>query len=184
MWEKGGETIPCEIIGYSSFAAQGPVIAELLRNEGIDATFSMPPDFGTRRATGDYTCATAGHGGSVGDDPFFTFRLYLSQFSEDGSGEVNVYRYANKDFDAVIEEMAGVPNTNQDELKRLTVKAMEIWLDELPDAQLHDFYQAPAINTCYWENWPSYANGRQGMSGTGHLTYNLALYELESTGGC
>jgi peptide/nickel transport system substrate-binding protein len=184
MWEKDGETIQCEIIGYSSFAAQGPVIAELLRNEGIDATFSMPPDFGTRRATGDYTCATAGHGGSVGDDPFFTFRLYLSQFSEDGSGEVNVYRYANKDFDAVIEEMAGVPNTDQDELKRLTVKAMEIWLDELPDAQLHDFYQAPAINTCYWENWPSYANGRQGMSGTGHLTYNLALYELEATGGC
>jgi len=184
MWEKDGETIKCEMIGYPSFAAQGPVIAELLRKEGIDATYSMPPDFGTRRATGDYTCATAGHGGSVGDDPFFTFRLYLSEHSNQGSGEVNVYRYANTDFDAIIEEMAEVPSTNQAELKRLTVKAMEIWLDELPDVQLHDFYQAPAMNTCYWENWPSYANGRQGMSGTGHLTYNLALYELEYTGGC
>ncbi len=184
MWEKDGELITCDIIGYASFAAQGPVIAELLRQEGIDASYSMPPDFGTRRATGDYSCATAGHGGSVGDDPYFTFRLYLSQHSTAGTGNVNVYRYSNPEFDAIIEEMAEVPNTDQEELKRLTVKAMEIWLDELPDVQLHDFYQAPAINTCYWENWPTYANGRQGMSGTGHLTYNLALYELEHTGGC
>ena len=88
------------------------------------------------------------------------------------------------EFDAIIEEMAEVPSTNQEELKRLTVKAMEIWLDELPDVQLHDFYQAPAMSTCYWENWPTYENGRQGMSGTGHLTYNLALYELKHTGGC
>ncbi len=185
FWEKDGQELNCDIISYSSYAAQGPVVAEQLRRHGIRSTFSMPPDFGTRFRGGDYTCGFYGHGGSVGPDPFFTFKLYLSKFSESGAGVDNIYRYNNPEFDAVVEKIAEVPITDQETLRELTYEAMEIWLDDLPDAQVHDFYQAPAINTCYWDNWPSYENGRQGMSGTGHLTFNIStLTLLEHTGGC
>jgi len=181
FWSKNGQRLSCKILSYSSFAAQGPVIAEQLRRAGVEADFSMPPDYASRRSAGEYECSLNGHGGSVGNDPYFTFRLYQCGSNVPGADQVNVYRFCNPEFDKIMDEMAVVPFSDQAKLKQLTIKAMQIWLEELPDAQVHDFYQAPAINTHYWTNWSTYQNGRVGLSASPHLTETLVLYELRAT---
>jgi len=48
-----------------------------LKRQGVDASFSLPPDFDDRFQKGQYTGALYGHGGSV-NDPYHTLRLYQS----------------------------------------------------------------------------------------------------------
>ena len=37
-------------------------------------------------------------------------------------------------------------------------QAMEIWLPELPDIQLTEFYHRIPMNTTYWTGWPTEDN--------------------------
>ena len=64
-------------------------------------------------------------------------------------------------------------------LTQLFRQAMEIWLPELPDIQLTEFYHRIPMNTTYWKNWPTaenpYINGAFW-----HLTYQLVLNNLEA----
>ena len=72
-------TLDLEITSFPVMADIGPVIAEQLRQQGVNASFGMPPDFFDRFPQGDYSGALFGHGGSVSADPYFTLRLYQSR---------------------------------------------------------------------------------------------------------
>ena len=56
--------------------------------------------------------------------------------------------------------------------------AIEIWLRELPEVPLIQYFHRIAYNTTYWTNWPTeenpYINGAQR-----HLTFPLLLWNLE-----
>jgi len=72
--------------------------------------------------------------------------------------------------------------TAMDDKPKLTPlfrQAMEIWLPDLPDIQLTEFYHRIPMNTTYWKNWPTaenpYINGAFW-----HLTYQLVLNNLEA----
>ena len=77
MYEKDGEMINCEIIGFSPWVDLGPLTAEQLRKQGINASYIQPPDASSRMAEGNFECLMFGHGGSV-RDPYFTMKLYQS----------------------------------------------------------------------------------------------------------
>ena len=53
-------------------------------------------------------------------------------------------------------------------------RAMEIWLPELPDIQIQEWYHRIPMNTTYWQGWPTrddaYVNGAFW-----HLTFQLIL---------
>src|SRR5262247_4104176 len=71
-----GKPFTLDIIGTGSTGpAIGPVLTEQLKRQGVDATFSLPPDFDIRFQKGQYVGALYGHGGSV-NDPYHTLRLY------------------------------------------------------------------------------------------------------------
>ena len=76
IWAKDGTTLDVDIISFAVMADIGPVIAEQLRQQGVNASFAMPPDAITRFQQGDYNASLFGHGGSVSADPYFTLRLY------------------------------------------------------------------------------------------------------------
>jgi peptide/nickel transport system substrate-binding protein len=180
MWADGqGKRITIDIIGFgASGAAMGPVLSEMLKRRGIEASFSMPPDFDERFQKGQFTGSIYGHGGSI-REPYDTMRLYQgASIAVPGAHLVNFARWKNAGYDKIVDEVYITDPNNvaklQDEFKR----AMEIWLPDLPDIQLvQNFHRIP-MNTTYWKNWPTadnaYVNGASW-----HLTYPIVMWSLE-----
>jgi peptide/nickel transport system substrate-binding protein len=93
---------------------------------------------------------------------------------------VNWYRWHNEQYDRIVDDMVMTSMEDTEKLKKLTHDAMEILLDELPDAQLVEWYHRIPMNTTYWTGWPTeddpYVNGAFW-----HLTFNLILNRLKPT---
>ena len=178
VWAKDGQTLNVPIGGFNIFADIGPVITEQLRRQGINAEYAMPPDFTTRFQEGDYEAGLFGHGGSVSGDPYFTLRLYQSvSEAVPGGHQVNFSKWNNPEYDAIVDEMATTPIDDQQALLDQFGRAMEIWLPELPDIQIQEWYHRIPMNQTYWQGWPTaedpYVNGAFW-----HLTFQLVLNRL------
>src|SRR2546426_674675 len=176
-----GNRLKLDIIGFGgSGPAIGPVLSELLKRQGVDASFSLPPDFDDRFQKGQYSGALYGHGGSV-NDPYHTLRLYQSvSVAVPGGHLVNFPRWKNEAYNKIVDDVFVTDMSNKARLTELFRKAMEIWIPELPDIPLvHNFHRIP-MNTTYWTNWPteqnSYVNGAFW-----HLTYAMILWNLQPT---
>jgi peptide/nickel transport system substrate-binding protein len=182
LWvDEQGSRLKLDIIGFgSSGPAIGPVLVELLKRQGVDASFSLPPDFDGRLQKGQFTGAIYGHGGSV-NDPYHTLRLYQSaSMAVPGGHLVNFSRWRNEAYDKIVDEVFVTDVTNTARLTELFRHAMAIWIPELPDIPLvHNFHRIP-MNTTYWTNWPTeehpYVNGAFW-----HLTYAVVLWHLQPT---
>jgi len=191
-WKKGsdgfyqdpaGKPFTLEIISFFDFPSVGPVLAELLVRQGMNATYGQPPDMFDRFFAGDYNAAIFGHGGSV-RDPFETLRLYQSSASPLLGGEaqhlVNLARWNNKEYDLIVDEVFRTAPSETDKMQELWLKAMAIWLPELPDVQLMQFYHRLPMNLTYWKGFPNkedpYVN-----AAFFHSTYALVLHRLEPT---
>ncbi len=81
--DENGNGVDLEIISFFDFTSVGPVIVEQLKQAGINATYSEPPDIFTRFSAGDYTGCLFGHGGSYSSDIYYSLRLYQSASTED-----------------------------------------------------------------------------------------------------
>jgi peptide/nickel transport system substrate-binding protein len=176
-----GDRLKLEIIGTGTVgSAVGPVISEQLRRQGVDTSFSLPPDFNDRFQKGQYTGALYGHGGSV-NDPYHTLRLYQSvSVAVPGAHLVNFTKWKNEAYDKIVDEVFVTDMKDTARLMDLFRKAMEIWIPELPDIPLTHFYHRIPMNTMYWKNWPTaenpYVNGAFW-----HLTYAMVLWNLQPT---
>jgi len=156
----------------------GPVVQELLKRQGIEATFATPPDALDRFSKGDYVGYLQGHGGSI-KDPYLTLRLYQSATTAvPGAHLVNFPKWTNKKYDDVVDQMAVIAPDDKQKMFQVFRQAMGIWLPELPDIQLTEFYHRIPMNTTYWKGWPTaennYVNGAFW-----HLTYGYILPKLE-----
>ncbi len=178
--DSEGRTLKCDIIGFGIFSDIGPVLAAQLDQMGLETSFATPPDAGDRQVTGDFTCAMRGHGGSV-RDPYFTMVLYQteSELTPGADHQANFYKWSNTRFDQLTDQVGQTGIKDGDKLETLWREAMEIWLKELPDVQLVEWYHRIPMNTTYWKGWPTaenaYTNGAFW-----HLTFQLILNELEA----
>lgn len=190
-WTKGGDGLyqdpdgnpfTLEIISFFDFPSVGPVLVELLRRQGINATYGQPPDMFDRFFSGDFNAAIFGHGGSV-RDPYATLRLYQSSASPLPGGQaqhlVNLARWNNKDYDLIADEMYRTAPSETAKMQELWLKAMEIWLPELPDIQLMQFYHRLPMNLTYWKNYPTEENPYVNPAFF-HSTFGLVLHNLEA----
>jgi peptide/nickel transport system substrate-binding protein len=156
-----------------------PVVAELLKRQGIDASFAIPTDFNDRFNKGEYEAAISGHGGSVSGDPYFTLRLYQSATTAvPGAHLVNFSRWKNEQYDKIVDQIATTSLNDKAKLIELFKQAMELWLPQLPDIPLTKFYHRIGMNQSYWKGWPTeenpYVNGASW-----HLTWNLITAKIE-----
>jgi peptide/nickel transport system substrate-binding protein len=157
IWAKDGKKLTMVITTFSVFADLVPFVTKQLQDVGIDASFQMPTTFYDDLASGKAEASIWGHGGSV-RDPFKTMELYHSKFYKPtGTATYPFYRWRNADYDAVVDEM-GVTPPDDPKTKELFLKGTEIWLKELPDPQLLQFYHRIPMNTTYWANWPTAEN--------------------------
>ena len=162
------------------FSDIAPLAAEQLRTAGFDATHVMPPDVWAAKDDGRARLHMWGHGGSIAD-PFYTLNMYhIDKVRPTGeSCGDNRPRWGNQAFSDIVDEMNGTPMEDPKILDQFRA-AIEIWLRELPEVPLIQYYHRIPYNTNYWTNWPTeenpYINGAQR-----HLTFPLLLWNLEPT---
>ena len=174
-----GKPLAVPMISAGSFgAALGPVISEMLRRRGVQASLALPPDFNNRFQTGDFVGSIYGHGGSI-REPYDTLRLYQGKsIAVPGAHLVNFSHWKNSEFDKIVDEVYVTDPQNVSRLKELFRAAMEIWLPDLPDIQLVQNHHRIPMNTTYWKNWPTaenhYINGASW-----HLTFPMVLWNLQ-----
>jgi peptide/nickel transport system substrate-binding protein len=181
FWVDGaGKPLVVDIIGFgASGPALGPVLVEMLKRNGVQASIAVPPDFDDRFQKGQFTGAIYGHGGSI-NEPYNTLKLYQSaSVAVPGGHQVNFARWKNAEYDKLVDEMFVVAPTDTKKLTELWVKAMDIWLPELPDVQLVQNIHRIPYSTQYWKNWPTaenpYVNGAHW-----HLTFPMVLWNLQA----
>lgn len=180
MWaDAQGKKLDLDIIGFGAGgSAMGPVLSEMLKRAGVNASMALPPDFDDRFQKGQYTGAIYGHGGSV-NEPYATMRLYQgSSVAVPGAHQANFARWKNAEYDKLVDKAFVTDPRDVDKLKAIFRNAMEIWLPDLPDIQLvQNFHRIP-MNTTYWTNWPTadnaYVNGASW-----HLTHAMVLWNLK-----
>ena len=175
--DANGQRIEVPINGWTVMADIGPVIAEQLKRAGFDAKFQMPVDAGEQFSQATYTAQLSGHGGSV-RDPYFTLRLFQSTtLAVPGAHQVNFTQWQNEEYDRIVDQVYQTPMEDIPTLIELFRQAMEIWLPELPNVQITEWYHRIPMNTTYWLNWPTrenpYVNGAFW-----HLTFPLILMKL------
>lgn len=180
MWMKDGKGINVPIESFQVMADIGPIIVEQLKDQGISADYSQPPDFFDRFGPGDWNASLFGHGGSVANDPFDTLALYQSKSEAvPGDHAVNFSRWHNEEYDKIVDEMAVTSPDDQEALMDQWLRAMAIWLPELPDIPIQEWYHRIPYNQTYWTNWPTkdnaYVNGAFW-----HLTFQLVLNNLKA----
>ena len=168
--DASGDRIKCDISSIPHFSDMGPVLVEMLKQHGIEASYAEPPDVGALLSSGDYSCGLFGHNGSMSGNIYRTLRLYTT--GDPG----NWFQYSNPDFDAIVEELA--VTADEAKVRELEAAAMDIWLNDLPDVNLVQFYNRTGNNGHYWTNWPStvtepYMNGIQMHTGFPYTTLQL-----------
>src|ERR1700738_280981 len=95
-----------------------------------------------------------------------------------GQAATQPYRWSNPDFDKLVDQM-GTVAPDDPKLAGLFHSAMEIWLKELPDIPLVQFYHRNPVNTTYWTNWPD-ATTPYINNANWHRTCELVLLGLKS----
>ena len=179
FWSDANGHLKLEVGGWAVFDDMGPVLAEMLKKGGIDATYVHPPDMIDRFQQGDYQGMLFGHGGSVNSDPYDTMRLYQSSsVAIPGGHAVNFSKWKNAEYDKIVDEMAVTAPSDQAKLLDQFKRAMAIWLPELPDIPIQQWYHRIPYNNNYWSGWPTkdnaYVNGAFW-----HLTFQLILNQLQ-----
>ncbi len=177
MWAKDGKKVDALIYGFPIFGDIGPVLAEQLRKGGFNADYTMPADSGTKMADGTAKILLYGHGGTI-IDPWTTMDMYTSKYYQpQGTPAAYYSRWKNPQYDDILNQMAAVPSDSPG-YTDLYLKAMAIWLDELPDAPIQQWLHRIPMNQTYWVNWPTkdnpYINGAFW-----HLTFPLMLRKLK-----
>jgi peptide/nickel transport system substrate-binding protein len=170
--DASGERIGCNLVSLPHFADMGPVVAELLRQHGIDSSYEQPTDAVDQLISGDYQCSFFGHGGSQSGDIYQTLLLYTTDHPS------NYANYANSEYDAVVAELAQAADLET--VRSLEQQAMEIWLQDMPDIPLLQFFNRVGRNTHYWTNYPTTENPyMNGISP--HTGFPYILLQLEAT---
>ncbi len=174
IWaDADGDTIKCYIASLPHFSDLGPILVEMLKQGGIDTTFSQPPDVGAILSSGDYTCGLFGHNGAMSGNIYRTLLLYTT--GDPG----NWFQYSNPEFDAIVEELA--VTADEAKVRELELAAMEIWLRDMPDVNLAQFYNRTGNNQTYWTNWPSTATD-PFMNGIHmHTGFPYTMMQLKAT---
>ncbi len=178
IWAKDGKNFTLVVETFNVFQDITPVLVEQLRRAGFESSFKMTADFFDRLPVGDVQAYTFGHGGGT-RDPYDTLKLYHSRFSApNGKRASQYYRWTNKDYDALVDEMGTLP-ADDPKFMDLFHKAMEIWIKELPDIGICNLIHRNPRNNKYWTNWPSKENPFINDANW-HRTFPLVLMNLKA----
>ena len=171
--DSAGERIKCNIVSFSLWTDLGPVLAETLKQHGIESSYSEPTDAYNQLSGGTYECGLFGHNGSQSGNLYRTLNLYTT-----GNPE-NLFQYSNPDFDAIVKELGDT--ADEAKVRELEQAAMDIWLQDMPDIQLVQFFNRTGNNQHYWTGWPSTATDPFMNGIHPHTGFAYTLLKLQPT---
>lgn len=160
LWTKDGKTISLVISCPGNlFQDIAPITSQQLRKGGFDASFKLiqGPEYSDNLTTGNIDAFMQGHGGSV-RDPYATLNLYHSRYSKPtGQRATYPYRWVNPDYDKLVDQM-GTLAPEDPKVLDLFHQAMQIWIKNLPDIGLVQWFHRIPTNTTYWKGFPDETN--------------------------
>lgn len=166
LWAKDGNTVNATIQTLGSIHTDiAPVLVEMLKTGGFDASFNAGSDAYANMAAGKPGLYMFGHGAST-IDPFAVLFLYDTKNSAPvgtTAGNNAFSRYSNPEYDKLIDEMAPL-SADDATFQADAAKAMGIyWRDTLDCPVIQWLHRIP-YNNNYWTNWPSASNVRDRKS--------------------
>src|SRR5262245_11826186 len=109
LWEKDGKTINATINGFEGIHGDiVPILVEMLRNGGFDASINFGTDAYQNMADGKEGLYMFGHGASL-LDPYAALELFHGRYSAaigTSAGNNRFSRYNNPEYDAILDEIA------------------------------------------------------------------------------
>jgi ABC-type transport system substrate-binding protein len=167
LWAKDGETINAVIHGFEGIHSDiVPVLVEMLRQTGFDASINFGTDAYDQMAQGAPGLYMFGHGASL-KDPYAAFELFHSRFSASigtTAGGNRFSRYSNPEYDAIVDQMAPLSGDDP-KFQALAAQALEIyWRDQIDVPVIQWLHRIP-YNQTYWTNWPTADNPAAGVNG-------------------
>ena len=167
LWEKDGKTVNATIQGFEGIHSDiVPVLVEMLRNGGFDASINFGTDAYQNMSDGVPGLYMFGHGASL-KDTYAAFELFHGRYSASigtSAGNNRFSRYKNPEYDAILDQMA--PLSSEDpKFQELAVKALEIYWKEQIDIPIIQWLHRIAYNQTYWTNWPTADNLAMGTNG-------------------
>ena len=161
--DSSGKPVTMELVireGEADQTKMAPVVAQMLKKAGFDATFKLDDiaaftdalNNGQANAWLDVSC------GGV-SDPYATFELYEGRHAAP-MGQVATgarTRWNNPAYDKIVDEMA-VTQSDDPKMQQLSHDALAIWLKELPAVPLVQAALLTSFNSHYWTNWPTSTN--------------------------
>lgn len=154
IWEKDGQPLAAIIEAIPVLNAVGPIVAQQLKNAGIDASFRSTPESRAIMRDGKFDLTLFGHRGSI-SDPYATLEMYHSKNAfEIGRPTLFPARWSNADYDKVVDELAKLA-PNDAKVMELVKGAMEIWMREAVEVPITEWYHRVPMNQTYWVGWPT-----------------------------
>jgi ABC-type transport system substrate-binding protein len=167
LWEKDGATVPSVINGFEGIHSDiVPVLVEMLRAGGFDATINFGSDGYSNMADGKPGLYMFGHGAST-VDPYAVLDLYSSRNAKPigtTAGNNSFARYSNPDMDALLDIMAPL-SADDPAFQEAAAKAMGIYWKDTIDCPIIQWLHRIPYNQTYWTNWPTAANPSLGENG-------------------
>ena len=66
-------------------------------------------------------------------------------------------RWSNADYDRIVDQTAKIP-PNDPRLVELVKGALEIWMREVVEVPISEWYHRVPMNQTYWTGWPTEQN--------------------------
>ncbi len=156
-----GERVEIAIYVPQWLRSYGPPLTQQLRDAGFEANFDTSPGLTSLVQTGEQKASLGckGPSGVRGMDPYLMLSYYTSQYYRP-TGQpaplwATISRWRNEEFDRLVERTAPL-QVGDEELQKLFVEAMEIWVREMPDIFLAQLIIRYPCNTTRWTGWPSW----------------------------
>jgi ABC-type transport system substrate-binding protein len=167
LWEKDGATVPAIINGFEGIHSDiVPVLVEMLKAGGFDATINFGSDAYNNMADGTPGLYMFGHGAST-VDPYAVLDLYSSRNAKPigtTAGNNSFARYSNPDMDALLDTMAPL-SADDPAFQEAAAKAMGIYWKDTIDCPIIQWLHRIPYNQTYWTNWPTADNPAMGENG-------------------
>jgi len=167
LWEKDGATVPAVINGFEGIHSDiVPVLVEMLRTGGFDASINFGTDAYNNMADGKPGLYMFGHGAST-VDPYAVLDLYSSRNAKPigtTAGNNSFARYSNPEMDALLDTMAPL-SADDPAFQEAAAKAMGIYWKDTIDCPIIQWLHRIPYNQTYWTNWPTSANPAKGANG-------------------
>jgi len=142
----------------------GPVITQQLKTAGFDAVLRAPQyaAFLDVITSGTFETAVWVHCGSD-RDPWETLEHFQSKYTLPPGQKISNIRapgrYANPEFDALIDQMSKMaPSFRDPKYMDLVSRATEIILRDQPELDLAEELHVVTFNTTYWKGYPNAAD--------------------------